>query len=144
MRHVLLVGLLALLAGPVSAAHGPRITIWMNNEVLADVTLRDNAAVIPRNLGDFVARVPFGSTGSVIIKGADDAPDRAIVKGVFRLHLAVNEEGKSASAKPSPPVVTVTFEDLLLIRSKSSKDVWYLSPEGIERIEKAIPKSSDK
>ena len=140
MRHVLIVGLVALLAGLASAAHGPRITIWVNDEVLADVALRDNAAVVPRNLGDFVARVPFHSTGKVIIKADDDAPDRATVKGVFRLQLAVNEEGKKAP----PPVLTVTFEDLLLSRSKASKDVWFLTPEGIERIEKAITKSNDK
>jgi hypothetical protein len=113
--------------------HGPHIKIWANGELFLDQQLRDNEVVSEEQLGNYLGRVAFRSTAKVPIEADKEKADQAVVKGKFELQLS-RREGKFR------PILTVTFEELRLTRLKADKERWYLTREGVELIEKAVPK----
>ncbi len=142
-RHFHMRGLLAVFAGGLFvltalAAHGPRIMIWADGELVLDTAVRDNEPVVAKNLGNYLNRVAFRSTEKLKIQADKATPDKAVLKARFELHLAVN---RSDAKNELPPVLKVTFGELRLARSKSKSnpDQWFLTDEGVELIEKSIP-----
>jgi hypothetical protein len=140
LRHihcVLSLFMAGILALPAFAHYGPRIMIWADGELVLDAALRDNDAIAAKNLANFLTRVAFENTDKIKIKASEADAERAVLKANFELHLTVND-GKGK--EPPPPVLKVNFTELRLARSKSKREQWFLTSEGIELIEKAIPK----
>jgi hypothetical protein len=141
LRHAPCRSFLAVLAvaGIVLSAaanHGPRIKIFANGELVLDAFVRDNEAVGARNLGNYLNRIAFTDSPRLKIRGSEGDPDRAALKAKFELVLGVNGD---SSQKESKPVLKVQFDELRLARSKYNREQWFLTSDGIELIEKAIP-----
>src|SRR5436190_17630285 len=125
---------LALLVTPAYGVdHRPRITIRIDGEPFVDTALRDNEPVTAEQLGNYLGRIAFRSTKQVPIKADPADGNRAVLKGKFELQLTDNrKQGKG------PPVLKVTFTELRLLQSKFDREGWFITPEGLELIEKAL------
>jgi len=122
--------------GLKAGGHGPRIMIWVNGELYVDATLRDSEVVAADQLGNYLSRISFSNTKKVQIKaGAEDAK-KAQLNAKFELGLFVNREKPNP---PAAPVLKMAFNEIRLAQSRSGSKVWFLTAEGIELIEKAIP-----
>jgi hypothetical protein len=116
-----------LVAG--GGAHGPRITITADGEPFVNQALRDNEEVSSEQLGNYLARLTFASTAKLAIKPDQGNADRAVVKAKFKLSVVDQRTKKT--------VVTMEIEELRLGRSKSDREKWFLTREGIELLEQA-------
>jgi len=136
VRGLLAIVAVAGIAMPAAAQHGPRIKIFANGELVLDTAIRDNEPVGARNLGNYLNRIAFTDSAKLRIRGSDADPDRVTLQARFELHLAVNQD---KSQKEPKPVLIVPFAELRLARSKYKREQWFLTSDGVELIEKAIP-----
>jgi hypothetical protein len=141
LRHAHFHSLLAALAAavialPCVANGGPRIKIFANGELVLDAFVRDNEGISAKNLGNYLNRIAFTDSAKLKISGSEADPDRVTLKAKFELHLGVKGDN---SQKESKPVLTVQFDELRLARSKYNREQWFLTSDGVELIEKAIP-----
>jgi hypothetical protein len=132
IRSAVLFASITLLAAPaLGQGHGPTITIRANGNEFVKAILVDNQPVSLENLGDYLTRVGFKSTEKTPIKADDANPDRATLKGKFDLDMVNRRETKTT------PVMSCTFTEIRLARSKSNPGQWFLTAEGIGIIEEA-------
>jgi hypothetical protein len=136
-RSVIVLGLVAAAVAPgwllaQGGGHGPHIKISANGEPFLEEVLRDSEVVSQEQLGTYLSRLTFKGTAKLPIKADKTDAKRAIVRAKFELRLARRGE-------ESRPVFTMTFDELRLSQSKSDREAWFLTREGIELIEKAIP-----
>jgi len=109
---------------------GPRIKISANGEPFLEAGVRDNEVVAQEQLGGYLSRLTFKGTLKLPIKADAGDARRATVRAKFELQLATR-------GPESRVVFTMTFDELRLHRNDSGE--WFLTKEGIELIEKAIP-----
>jgi hypothetical protein len=108
------------------------IKISANGEPFLEAVIRDNEAVSQEQLGGYLSRLVVKGTTKLPIKADAEDAKRAIVRAKFELRLA----NRGAESRP---VFTMTFDELRLHQTKADSGEWFLTMEGIELIEKAIP-----
>ena len=117
--------------------YGPHITVWVNGELYIDTAFRDSEEVSSKQLRNYLSRMVFQNTKQVRIKADEADPNTASLNAKFELRLADNRRKGEATPK-------MTFNELRLMRSPSEPETWVLTAEGIELIEKAVPKKQDE
>lgn len=113
------------------AKYGPHIAIWVNGDPYVDATLRDSEDVTADQLGNYLSRITFSSTKKVRIKADEGDAKKARLKAKFDLSLSDHRRKL---------VLRMSFNEMRLAQSGSDPKAWLLTAEGIELIEKAIPK----
>jgi len=99
--------------GGGAAYRGPRIFIRVNDDPYVDIALRDSEEVSANQLGNYLARIPFGDTKKVRIRIDKDDPKKGSLVGKFELRLAVNRD------PPGPDVLRISFDDMQFTRKQA-------------------------
>ena len=105
----------------------------MNGDLYVNTELRDSEVVSAGQLGNYLARIAFRNTKKVKIKADEADAKKAQLNAKFELDLSVNRQDQ-------PSVLRIAFDQMRLARSLTDPEEWVLTAEGIELIEKAMPK----
>jgi hypothetical protein len=116
--------------------YGPRMEITADGKPFVSQSLRDNQEIGAEQLGNYLSRLSFMGTATLPIKADETNADRALVKAKFELSMI--DPGKKKT------VLTVEFAELRLSRTKSNREEWFLTKEGIELIEQAYAAKEKK
>ncbi len=122
--------------GLKAGGYGPHIKIWVNGDLYLDTTLRDSEIVGADQLGNYLSRIAFSDTKKVSIKADEADAKKAKLRAKFELSLFVN---RGKSDPPAVPVLKMSFNEMRLAQARSDPKIWFLTAQGIELIEKAIP-----